>query len=195
MPPFAKNTTHTTQRGPSDATCPGLAALCRLGSESHLGAGSTRLRSTRPGGMSVAQAASSIEDTPDLLLEAVSPSFRSSEISLPCIAFPWSSPGLTVVGACELRHVAESWPCCDNAGRGCGERPDGRPVFRPFYRKYGARPRWGRVRCWLHSIPAPISLLCRHPLQDYAVTRYKRYAATDWAGKISSAPKACSGKA
>src|ERR1035438_10265788 len=89
MPPFAKNTTHTTQRGPSDATCPGLAALCRLGSESHLGAASTRLRSTRPGGMSVAQAASSIEDTLDLLLEVVSPSFRSSEIPLPCTAFPW----------------------------------------------------------------------------------------------------------
>jgi len=32
------------------------------------------------------------------------------------------------VVAGELRHVAESWPCCDNAGRGCGERPDGRPV-------------------------------------------------------------------
>jgi hypothetical protein len=32
-------------------------------------------------------------------------------------------------------------------------------------------------RCWLHSIPSPVSLLCRRPLQSYAVTRYKCYAA------------------
>lgn len=28
-----------------------------------------------------------------------------------------SSPGLIVVGACELRYVAGFWPCCDSAGR------------------------------------------------------------------------------
>ena len=55
------------------------------------------------------------------------------------------------------------------------------------------RSEWAPVRR-LHSIPAPISLVCRHPLQGYAVTRYKRYVVTDWAAKMYSASKACSGK-
>lgn len=55
------------------------------------------------------------------------------------------------------------------------------------------------------EVPTPVHAIGHHRgrqgnskgslLQDYAVTRYKHYAATDWAGKISSAPKACSGKA
>ena len=38
----------------------------------------------------------------------------------------------------------------------------------------------GGCKCWLHSIPAPLALLCRHPLESYAVTRYDVMPPLDW---------------
>ncbi len=47
-------------------------------------------------------------------------------------------------------------------------------------------------RCWLHSIPAPVSLLYRHLVQSYAAWRYNAMPLL-LGVKISSAPEACLG--